>query len=131
MPYYRGKKISALILDWENNIASGKNPSKTRPLLLAYTVKYLMGLQAGSAATRKFCNLYPHLCLETVFPALKLTQNCYLHYNMTIFFLKTGSLIIDCLLPMPHVVLKNFSHHLTKYEGKGTSKISIFKLLVN
>ena len=31
------------------------------------------------------CNLYPHLCLET-FPALKLTQNCYLHYNINIFF---------------------------------------------
>ena len=31
------------------------------------------------------CNLYPHLCLETVFPALKLTQNFYLHYNINIF----------------------------------------------
>ena len=32
---------------------------------------------------------------------------------------------------MPHVILKDYSHHwqniLTKYEGKGTSKIPIFK----
>ena len=40
-----------------------------------------MGLGAGGTATGKFCNLYPHLCLETVLPALKLTQNFYLHYN--------------------------------------------------
>ena len=53
---------------------------------------------AGGAATGKVCNLYPHLCLEAVFPALKLTQNCYLHYNISIFFLKTGNLIINWLL---------------------------------
>ena len=29
-PYHRGKKISALIGDWENIIAYGKNPSKAR-----------------------------------------------------------------------------------------------------
>ena len=27
----------------------------------------------------------PHLCLETLFSALELTQNCYLHYNINIF----------------------------------------------
>ena len=60
-----------------------------------------MGLEAGSAATGKFCNLYPHLCLETVFTALKLTQlptNCYLHYNINIFFFKTSNLIMNWLL---------------------------------
>ena len=29
---------------------------------------------------------------------------------------------------MSHVVLKDYPHHLTKYEGKVTSKIPIFKL---
>ena len=29
---------------------------------------------------------------------------------------------------MPHVVLKDYPYHLTKYEGKGTSKIPMFKL---
>ena len=71
----------------------------------------------GTATAGTFCDLYPHLCLETVFPALKLAQNCYLHYNINIFFLKTANLIINWLHP----------HHLTKNEGKGT-KISIFKL---
>ena len=60
-----------------------------------------MGL-GGTAKAGTFFNLYCHLCLETVFPGLKLTQNCYLHYNINIF---SG----------------------TKIVGKGT-KISTFKL---
>ena len=41
--------------------------------------------------------------METVCPALKLTQNCYLHINIfykniNIFFLKTANLIINWLL---------------------------------
>ena len=48
------------------------------------------------------------------------------------FFLITGDLIINWLL-LSHVtcctvVLKDYPHYLTKYEGKGTSKIPIFKL---
>ena len=39
-----------------------------------------------------------HLCLEAAFQALKLAQNCYLHYHISIFFLKTGNLIINWLL---------------------------------
>ena len=71
--------------------------------------------------------------METVCPALKLTQKCYLHINIfykniNIFFLKTANLIINWLSLMPHVILlKDHPHHLTKYEGKG-AKISIFKL---
>ena len=42
-------------------------------------------LGGGSAATGKFCNLYTHLFLETVFPAIRLTQNFYLQCNMNIF----------------------------------------------
>ena len=42
-------------------------------------------LGTGNAATRSFCNLYPHVSLETVSIALKLTQKCYLHYHINIF----------------------------------------------
>ena len=37
-----------------------------------------------AAKPGKFCNSFPLLNLEIVFPALKLTINCYL--NMSIFF---------------------------------------------
>ena len=47
--------------------------------------KLLVGLGTGSTATWKFCNLYQHLCFETIFPNLKMTENCYLQY---IFFLE-------------------------------------------
>ena len=33
------KKISALINDWENNIAYGKKPSKGRPWVLASAIR--------------------------------------------------------------------------------------------
>ena len=80
-----------------------------------------------SAATRKLCNLQPHLSLETVFPALKLTQNCCLNYKH--FFLKSVNLIINWLpISYAHVLLKDFPYHVTKYEGMGTAKISFFKL---
>ena len=37
---------------------------------------------------------YPHLCLGTVFPDLKLTQNCFCIITLT-FFLETANLIIN------------------------------------
>ena len=49
-----------------------------------------MVLETGGVATGKLCNLYSHLYLETVFPALKLIQNCYPYKH---FVLKTGNLI--------------------------------------
>ena len=59
---------------------AGKNPSKARPWLLASAIRFILKIAnasgAGDTATGKFWNLYPHLCLETLFPALKLTQNC-------------------------------------------------------
>ena len=39
------------------------------------------GGQRGTVS-RKLCNFYPHLHLETVFPALKLPQNCYIIMNI-------------------------------------------------
>ena len=43
-----------------------------------------MGLGAGSAAIGTFCNLCCHVRFEIVFSALKLAQNCYLHYNVIV-----------------------------------------------
>ena len=43
--------------------------------------KLVVGLGAQSQPDSKS----PHLYLETVFPAHKLTQNRYLHYNVKIF----------------------------------------------
>ena len=37
-------------------------------------IKNLLTFASGYLV--KFCNFYPHLSLETVFPALKLTQIC-------------------------------------------------------
>ena len=34
----------------------------------------------------KFCNFYPHLSLERVFPGLKLTQNCYINIFLFLFW---------------------------------------------
>ena len=103
-PYHHGgKRISALINDWENNIAYGKNPSQARPFAAGKCASFhavCKQLANGSrgTVTGKVCNLYPHLCFETVFPALKLTQNCDIHHNIKTFFLKIGNLIINWLL---------------------------------
>ena len=43
-------------------------------------------LTYASGYLKKFCNFYAHLNLETVFPALKLTQICCI--NMNISFLE-------------------------------------------
>ena len=81
----------------------------------------------GGAATEKFCNLYPHLCFETVFA----TFNWYkivptLKYKR--FFLKTGNLMINWLL-LSYATCRTervFSP-FDKWRQKGTSKIPIFK----
>ena len=43
------------------------------------------GLGENGAAAGKFCYLYPNSCLKTVFPAVRLIRNCYLHYDINIF----------------------------------------------
>ena len=76
-------KISALINDWENIIAYWEESKQSKALVdkcgSLHTKNGFWVWGVGSAAPEKLCNLYPHLSLETVFPALKLTQNCYLH----------------------------------------------------
>ena len=54
----------------------------------------VMGLGAGDEALGKFCNLYPHLYLEAVFPIdTKLLPNKH-------FCLKAGNLIISFAPPL-------------------------------
>ena len=53
---------------------------------------HLGGLRV-SATSGKFDYFYSYLSLETVSPALKLTQNCYI--NVNIFFLKTSNLFLN------------------------------------
>ena len=52
----------------------------------------------GAKAQENFAIYTLNLCFKTLFPVLKLSQNCYIHYNINIFFLKTGNLIIHWLL---------------------------------
>ena len=60
-------------------------------------------------------NFSPLLNLEKLFPALKLTRNCYLKW--TYFFMKTDNLIINWVsLPSSNILCL-----LTKYEISGAS----------
>ena len=52
-----------------------------------------MGGLRVSATSGKFDYFYSYLSLETVSPALKLTQNCYI--NVNIVFLKTCNLFLN------------------------------------
>ena len=89
-------------------------------------IKNLLTFESGYLV--KFCNFYPHLSLETVFPALKLTQICCI--NMNIFFLENWQFnhkLAPPLLNLPS--LKDCPHSLAKYESKQNSKLSIFQLI--
>ena len=71
----------------------------------------------------KFCDLSPVLNLEVVFPALKLTRNCYLNK----FFFFHENCHFDQKMGLPFSTA-NILCLLTKYEINGTSKIPISKL---
>ena len=83
-PYHRRKK-NICIVQWSGNIITYWEKSKHSEAFgwqvwfFPYCKK-VVGLRAGSTVIGKCCNLYPHLCLETIFPALKITQNCFLRY---------------------------------------------------
>ena len=72
---------------------TGKNLSEMRCWQTSLVcLKCSWGDWEGAATPEIFCIFPPLLSLETVFSALKLTQNCYLNMNIS-FFLKTGNLI--------------------------------------
>ena len=52
----------------------------------------------GRATTVTFSIFIPLFLLKTIFPALKLTENCYLTLSYSHFFFKTANLIINWLL---------------------------------
>ena len=70
-----------MFIDWENVIIywEESEQSKTLASKCGWFQNQLGVWGAGSGTTpRKSCNFYPHLTLKTVFPALKLPQNCYM-----------------------------------------------------
>ena len=71
---------SALINDWQN-LADLESKALANKFGLS---QIQLGGLGKSHNPRKFGNFFAHLNLETVFPALKLTQNCY--KNMSISF---------------------------------------------
>ena len=80
---------------------------------------------AGRSGGKQWSN-----CLETVFPVIKLTQNCYLHYNINIFFLKTDSLILHwLLLSYTHVVLRHILTIWQSIKAKDPNFPSLFSEL--
>ena len=79
-------------------------------------------ISRGTRRYAKFCDLSPLLNLEIVFPALKLTRNCYLN---NIFFHENCHFDQKMGLPLSTT---NILCLLTKYEINGTSKIPISKL---
>ena len=63
--------------------------------LNSYPIKNLLTFASGYLVI--FCNFYPHLSLETIFPALKLTQICCI--NMNISFLENMQFLNHKLAP--------------------------------
>ena len=77
----------------------------------------------------KFCNFYPHLCLETVSSALKLTQICCINIYDQFFFWKLAiSSQISSSSPTHIPRLKDCPYNPTKYESKQNLKTPIFQL---
>ena len=65
----------------------GKNPIKARCRRTILVCPKYDCRSGGTATPEKVRNSYSYLSLETVFPVLKLTQNCYI--NIHTFFLKS------------------------------------------
>ena len=62
---HTGKNLSILVRPWQTSVAHSK-----------YNWGFLGG--SSSATPMKLCILYSYLSLETLFPALKLPQNCFI-----------------------------------------------------
>ena len=67
----RSKKKSALNNDWQNILAYWEGPQQMKALKRLF--HSINGWWVwGQGQHKTFCNLYPHLYLETILPALKL-----------------------------------------------------------
>ena len=85
----------------------------------------------------KVCILYSHLSLQAVFPALKVTQNCYVNIKISFswnkfFFFFFFYFELDLSLSYRYTVLgrypSNQTKYYTKHENKRTTKIPISQL---
>ena len=84
-------------------------------------------LGALETVSGKFCNFYPHVTLEIVFPALKLAKICCINMDISFsenwqFNLKLAHLSYSRTMP------EWLSSQSYKYKSKGNSKIPIFEL---
>ena len=81
-PILTVKKI-ALINDW-GNLAYWEGPAQSKVLTNKFSLfQAQLRVLGGVAAPGKFWNFSPHLSSERVFPAFKLTQNCYININIS------------------------------------------------
>ena len=77
----------------------------------------------------KYCNFYPRLSLETVFPALKLTQICYI--NMNISFLKNWKFNHKLSPPLLHTPPLSSTPSLKDSKVSRKQKLQFSNSLVN
>ena len=81
------KEYNAILKHIHQNIRayfrSKKNPSKVRRWQTSLVCSKCSWGSGGVVILGRFSNFEPHLSLETVFPALKLTQNCYIIMNIS------------------------------------------------
>ena len=73
----------------------------------------------------KFCNFYPHLSLETMFPAVKLTQICCI--NMDISFLENWQSLNHKLAPPLILTYQAWKSNLTIWQNMKVSGIQKFQ----
>ena len=74
---------SALINDWESFAYWGEYEQSDQ-LVTRFGLFQIQKRGLGGVATSgKFCKFYLYLNLEIVFPAIKLTQNCYININIS------------------------------------------------
>ena len=65
---------------------TGKNSSKARHWEQIWFVPNTVADSGGVAIPGTFCSFYPRLSMETLFPAVKLTQKCYVNMTISFFF---------------------------------------------
>ena len=78
------KVKTALINDYENIVAYSEQSQQSEVQVnrCGLLLIYLGGLRVGTTPG-KLGNFYFNLSLETIFPACKLTQNCFININIS------------------------------------------------
>ena len=120
-------KVSCLVCTWFQYLLY-KFKRHSKLYLNSHPIK---NLTFTSGYLVKFCTFHRHLSLETVFPALKLTQIFCI--NMSNSFLENWYLITNQKRgSSTHIPsLKQYPHNLTKYESKRVQKFLFSNFIVN